>query len=75
VEAVFMEPFRVVKPQRYAAVIVRNAYQEGRYIFTGSNLAQRATRAGSTAKGDVSWCQAGTRLRPYGYPHSYVPNF
>jgi hypothetical protein len=20
------------------------------------------------------WYQAGTRLRPYGYPHAYVPN-
>jgi DNA modification methylase len=73
-EAVFVELFRVVKPQRYATVIVRDAYQEGRYIFTGSDLAQRATRAGFTAKGDVIWYQAGTRLRPYGYPHSYVPN-
>jgi DNA modification methylase len=73
-EAVFVELFRVIKPQRYAAVIVRDAYQEGRYIFTGADLAERATRAGFTAKGDVVWYQAGTRLRPYGYPHSYVPN-
>ncbi|HEX7492421.1 MAG TPA: DNA methyltransferase [Candidatus Limnocylindrales bacterium] len=73
-EAVFVELFRVIKPQRYAAVIVRDAYQDGRYVFTGSDLAQRATRAGFTVKGDVIWYQAGTRLRPYGYPHSYVPN-
>jgi DNA modification methylase len=73
-EAVFAELFRVVKPQRYAAVIVRDAYQDGRYIFTGSDLAARATRAGFTAKGDVIWYQAGTRLRPYGYPRSFVPN-
>ena len=25
-------------------------------------------------KGDVTWYQAGTRLRPYGYPHAFVPN-
>jgi DNA modification methylase len=73
-EAVFVELLRVIKPQRYAAVIVRDAYQDGRYVFTGSDLAARATRAGFTAKGDVVWYQAGTRLRPYGYPHSYVPN-
>ena len=65
---------RVLRPNRYAAVIVRDAYQEGRYIFTGSDLADRATRAGFAVKGDVIWYQAGTRLRPYGYPHSFVPN-
>jgi DNA modification methylase len=65
---------RALRPTRYAALIVRDAYQQGRYIFTGSDLADRATRAGFTVKGDVIWYQAGTRLRPYGYPHSYVPN-
>jgi DNA modification methylase len=73
-EEVFVQLARVLKPERYAAVIVRDAYQQGRYIFTGSDLAYRATRAGFTAKGDVIWYQAGTRLRPYGYPHSFVPN-
>jgi DNA modification methylase len=73
-ESVFVQLVRVLRPDRYAAVIVRDAYQEGRYIFTGADLAQRATHAGFTVKGDVIWYQAGTRLRPYGYPHSYVPN-
>jgi DNA modification methylase len=65
---------RVLRRDRYAAVIVRDAYQDGRYVFTGSDLATRATRAGFVVKGDVIWYQAGTRLRPYGYPHSFVPN-
>ena len=29
---------------------------------------------GFTTKGDLIWYQAGTRLRPYGYPHAFVPN-
>jgi DNA modification methylase len=73
-EGVFAELLRMLRPERYAAVIVRDAYQDGRYIFTGSDLADRAIRAGFTAKGDVIWYQAGTRLRPYGYPRSFVPN-
>jgi len=73
-EEIFGQLLRVLRTDRYAAVIVRDAYQEGRYIFTGADLAERATRAGFTAKGDVIWYQAGTRLRPYGYPRSYVPN-
>ena len=74
IEGLFGEMARVLRNDRYAAVIVRDAYQDGRYIFTGSDLADRATRAGFTVKGDVIWYQAGTRLRPYGYPHSFVPN-
>ena len=73
-EGVFAQLLRVLRPERYAAVIVRDAYQDGRYIFTGSDLADRASRAGFTTKGDLIWYQAGTRLRPYGYPSSFVPN-
>ena len=73
-EELMVQLLRVLEPDRYAAVIVRDAYQDGQYIFTGSDLAARAGRAGFTVKGDVIWYQAGTRLRPYGYPRSYVPN-
>jgi hypothetical protein len=73
-EASFGELRRVLRPGRYAVVIVRDAYQDGRYLFTGADLAARADRAGLVPKGDLVWYQAGTRLRPYGYPRSFVPN-
>jgi len=73
-ERAFAELHRVLRPGRYATVIVRDAYQEGRYMFTGADLAARASRAGFVPKGDLVWYQAGTRLRPYGYPRSFVPN-
>ena len=65
---------RVLRPGRYVALIVRDAYQEGRYLFTGADLASRAAAEGLVPKGDVTWYQAGSRLRPYGYPHVFVPN-
>ena len=65
---------RVLRPKRYAVLIVRDAYQAGRYIFTGADLAARAERVGLIPKGDLIWYQAGTRLRPYGYPTGFVPN-
>lgn len=68
------ELHRVLRAGRYAVVIVRDAYQGGRYVFTGSDLADRAARVGFIPKGDLIWYQAGTRLRPYGYPRSFVPN-
>ena len=73
-QAVFVELHRVVRPGRYALVIVRDAYQNGRYQFVGSDLAARAELAGLVPKGDLIWHQAGTRLRPYGYPRVFVPN-
>ena len=72
--AVFRELQRVLRDGRYAVVIVRDAYQDGRYVFTGSDLAGRAAGVGLVPKGDLIWYQAGTRLRPYGYPHVFVPN-
>ncbi|HEU0235659.1 MAG TPA: DNA methyltransferase [Candidatus Limnocylindrales bacterium] len=65
---------RVLRDGRYAAVIVRDAYQDGRYLFTAADLAARATSVGFAVKGDLIWYQAGTRLRPYGYPKVFVPN-
>ncbi len=71
---VFAELRRVLREGRYAVVIVRDAYQDGRYVFTGSDLAARASAVGLVPKGDLIWYQAGTRLRPYGYPRAFVPN-
>ena len=73
-EAVLAELARVLKPRRYAVLIVRDAYQDGQYLFTGADVAGRAAGVGLTPKGDLIWYQAGTRLRPYGYPTGFVPN-
>lgn len=73
-EQVFGQCRRVLEPGRYMALIVRNAYQDGRYLFTHADLARRAEAAGFVTKGEVVWYQTGSRLRPYGYPYAYVPN-
>jgi len=65
---------RVIRTGGYATVIVRDAYQDGRYRFTGADLAACAESVGFVTKGDLIWYQAGSRLRPYGYPRSFVPN-
>jgi len=71
---VLVELERVLRPGRYLVLIVRDAYQGGRYLFTGADLAARAAGVGLVPKGDLIWYQAGTRLRPYGYPNGFVPN-
>jgi hypothetical protein len=72
--AILGQLHRVLRIGRYATVIVRDAYQEGRYRFVSADLAGRAEAAGFVLKGDLIWYQAGTRLRPYGYPRVFVPN-
>ncbi len=71
---VFQRCFRLLRPGRYMAIIVRNAYQHAEYMFTHVDLARRAASVGFIPKGEIIWYQAGTKLRPYGYPYSYVPN-
>jgi DNA modification methylase len=72
--AILGQLHRVLRIGRYATVIVRDAYQQGRYRFVSADLAGRAEAAGFVLKGDLIWYQAGTRLRPYGYPRVFVPN-
>ena len=50
-EAVLAELRRVLRDGRYATVIVRDAYQDGRYRFTGADLAARAERVGLRDQG------------------------
>jgi DNA modification methylase len=71
---VFAGLYRVLAPRSYMAVIVRNSYQNGRYVYTNVELARAAESVGFVLKGEMIWYQAGTRLRPYGYPFAYVPN-
>ncbi len=73
-QEVFAGCLRVLRPGRYLALIVRDAYQKGRYLMTHADLAVRAEAAGFVLKGDKIWYQNGARLRPYGYPFGFVPN-
>ena len=64
----------VLRPGGYCAVIIRDSYQQGRYVFATAELASRFERAGFVLKGVKVWYGTGARVRPYGYPSSFVPN-
>jgi DNA modification methylase len=73
--ALFMEKSnRLLRKNRYLILITKNAYQNGRYHFVAKDLAVIGERYGFTLKGEIIWYQNGVRLRPYGYPFTYVPN-
>lgn len=73
-ELILGECYRVLQNGKYAALIIRDAYQNGEYIFTHIDITKRAKQQGFVPKGEIVWYEAGTRLRPYGYPYAYVPN-
>ncbi len=68
------ELLRVLKPNRYMAMILRDAYQNSRYIPTSSIIADRYSKIGWILKGEKIWYATGSRIRPYGYPNAFVPN-
>jgi DNA modification methylase len=61
-------------PGGYAAVLMRDSYQRGRYVFASAEVARRWEAAGFVLKGVKVWYGTGSRVRPYGYPYGYVPN-
>ena len=65
---------QLLKPERYAAVMIRDSYQHGEYIPASFWVAERFRKVGFQFKGLKIWYQTGAPVRPYGYPFSYVPN-
>ncbi len=50
---VFDRCLRLLRPGRYMAIIVRNAYQNSEYMFTHVDLARRARSIGFVPKGEI----------------------
>jgi hypothetical protein len=66
--------FQLLKPNRYAIVMIRDSYQNGEYIPASFHVAERFRKIGFRFKGVRIWYQTGAPVRPYGYPFAYVPN-
>jgi len=74
IERIAGDLLAVLRPKGYCAVIIRDSYQNGRYVFASAEVSRRFERAGFVMKGCKVWYGTGARVRPYGYPHAYVPN-
>jgi DNA modification methylase len=71
---VFAECRRVLKPEKYLAVIVGDFRHKGRFHMFHSDLASGLEEGGYVLKGITILYQSHKRLFPYGYPAAYVPN-
>jgi DNA modification methylase len=65
--------YDLLKPEKYLVVMIRDSYQNQRYIPASFQVAARLEKF-FTFKGIKIWHQTGAPVRPYGYPFSYVPN-
>jgi DNA modification methylase len=66
--------FKLLKPEKYAIVMIRDSYQDSQYIPASFHVAERFRKQGLTFKGIKIWYQTGAPVRPYGYPYAFVPN-
>lgn len=73
-DPVFPQCFRALKPGRHMAVFTRNLYSSGRYHLMATPISLAAENMGFVLKGEKIWENPAERLRPFGYPHTYVPN-
>jgi DNA modification methylase len=73
--ALFIEKsYKLLLQNKYLIIMTKNAYQKGKYILVNQDIAKIAQTYDFILKGEIIWSQNGIRLRPYGYPFTYVPN-
>jgi DNA modification methylase len=71
---VFRKCSRVLKPQKYIAIVVGDFREKGRYHMFHADLANKLEEFNLILKGITILYQRHKRVFPYGYPAAYVPN-
>ncbi len=74
IRQVLVNCYKGLKNKKYIAVFTRNLYNKSRYVFMAPYFTSVAEDAGFILKGEKIWENKAEKLRPYGYPHTYVPN-
>ena len=70
----FEQYVRLLKPRKYAAVVVSDFRHGSRYYLFHAHVAEQMEMAGFVTHGIINLVQDNKRLYPYGYPTTYVPN-
>jgi DNA modification methylase len=75
---VFDQCWRILKPGKYAAIVVGDFRHHNRFIAYHADLFERLTNPAVGGRyepqGIIIWAQNHKRLYPYGYPFAFVPN-
>jgi DNA modification methylase len=65
---------KALRVKKHLVVFTHNLYQGGAYYHLTPHFANAAESVGFVLKGEKIWENKAEKLRPYGYPHTYVPN-
>lgn len=71
---IFVKCSRVLKPQKYMAIVVGDFREKSRYHIFHSDLANELEKYSLVLKGITILYQRHKRIFPYGYPAAFVPN-
>jgi len=71
---VMKECFRLLKPKRYACVIVSDFRHKSRFVAYHSDISNEMERQGFTLEGITILVQNSKNLYPYGIPYAFVSN-
>ena len=66
--------YRILKDERYLAIIVSDFYHKSKYYPFHMDCTQQLESSGLTLRGITILLQNNKRLFPYGYPHTYIQN-
>ena len=65
---------RVLKPDKYMAIVVSDFRDKSNYVMFHAHLAERLKKYSLELRGIKVLYQRHKRIFPYGYPYAYVPN-
>ena len=66
--------YRVLKDEKYFAIIVSDFYHKSKYYPFHMDCSSQLTESGFALRGITILLQNNKRLFPYGYPHTYIQN-
>ena len=65
-----------LKNKKFCAVVLSSTNRKGNFYPIPYDFAREVQKSSKLVlKGEKIWCQDNKALMPYGYPHSFVPNF
>jgi len=70
----FFEMFKILKVQKYIAVVVSDFRHKERYFLFHADIANLLEKVGFTVQGLIILVQNNKNLYAYGYPTTFVPN-
>ena len=70
----FAEYLRILRPGKYAAVVVSDFRHKSRYYLFHAHVAAQMAMAGFITPSVVNLVQDNKKLYPHGYPTTLVPN-